>query len=87
MVIHPQSQHPLPQLLLGSLELRLGAFACPKRKMYRDYKSQLPSLHAQAQWAYGLQALVGLEAEKTGWLGARLQRNPWEQNRTIAFVS
>jgi hypothetical protein len=55
--------------------------------MYRECKSQLPSLYTQAQQASELQALVGLEAEKTGWLGARLQRNPWERSRTIAIVS
>lgn len=59
----------------------------PGKKKYSECKSQLPSLYTQAQQAYELQALVGLEAETTGWLGARLQRNPWEQSRTIAIVS
>lgn len=65
----------------------MGVLLAQRGKKYRECKSQLPSLHTQAQQAYELQALEGLEAEKTGWLEARLQRNPWEQSRTIAVVS
>lgn len=64
----------------------MGILLAGREKCSKNVRaSLLPS--TQAQQAQELHALVGLEAEKIGWPGARLQRNPREQSSTIAIES